>query len=241
MTDLDQLLRSDAERWNRDRPAIDLNQAAAAATASGDEAPADVSAQDGGEQRLSAGAERRRLRALAPLLSAAAVVIIAASLALTGVFDKQDSAAELSHSSASGAPSSPTRGATTGSPSPSPVTYLLAGGAGEFVSANPKQLARLMANGGLTAKQAMRKFKAHDPAWRPPAEPIYRYGFFTLEHGATGDHYLRTPTWAIVQPGCASPHAIPNGPRPKPPPAGCQSWVLLDAYTGSLLLIANGP
>jgi hypothetical protein len=137
-----------------------------------------------------------------------------------------------------------TPSATTGapSPSPSPTRYSLAGGTGEFASADANQLAELLANGGLTAAQAIRKFKAHDPAWKPPADAVHRYGFFTLEHGITGDHYLRTPTWAIVQPGCAPSHGSPHDPRPGlVHPPGCESWVLLNAYTGDLLLIANGP
>ena len=83
MTDLDQLLRSDAERWNTDRPAIDLDQAAATATATAGVASADPSAKSAsGQYPVPAGAGRARRRrgvwVLGPLLSAAAVVIVAA-------------------------------------------------------------------------------------------------------------------------------------------------------------------
>jgi hypothetical protein len=125
MTDLDQLLRSDAQRWARDRPAIDLDRAVAAAIATAESPSRDgsddpVSGDDLASVEERRRARRRRVRVLAPALSAAAVVIIAGSLTLAGTFGNKGKTAQQSHSSSSGRP-------TTGTTATSSVPVVPAG------------------------------------------------------------------------------------------------------------------
>ncbi|MBO0884627.1 MAG: hypothetical protein J2P17_30705 [Mycobacterium sp.] len=85
MTDIEELLRADAQRWNRDRPALDLdNQVERACTSTG-----------------------RGRRYLAPILSAAAVAAVAVVIGVSGVFGSHAPAGSGSPSGTSASGSTP--------------------------------------------------------------------------------------------------------------------------------------